>query len=384
MPPVVIDLKRTEDPRDVVHRAVQALAEGRIVGFPSESVYGAAASALEPSAVERLARWKGADASRPLSLALKSGEDALDYVPAISPLARRLARRCWPGPLTMIVDDTHPDSALRVLPDAVRAAVAPRGTVALRVPAHATVQSVLRLCAGPVVWTNAHPIGSPPAVTATEAVERLDDHASLVLDDGRCRFAQPPAVVRVDGLKLIVRRMGVLTDASLRQMAGYMLLFVCTGNTCRSPMAERLMRNLLARKFNVPIESLESRGILVMSAGVSAMSGSGPSAEAVAVLAQRGLDLRPHESQPLSERLARFADLILTMTRGHRDAILAHWPFTAGRVKVVSLDGADIADPIGGPLEMYQHCADQIERNLIAWLDQLDIQPLDSLVLPGE
>ncbi len=384
MPPVVIDLKRTEDPRDVVHRAVQALAEGKLVVFPTESVYGVAASALDTAAVERLYQWKGANENQPLSLALKSSDDALDYVPEMPELARRLSRRCWPGPMMLVVRDAHRDSVISVLPAPVRSAVAPRGSIALRVPAHPAVQAVLRLCAGPLVWTGANPAGAKYATTATEALEHLHDHVALVLDDGRCKFAQPPAIVRVEPQGLHVERQGVLTESSLRQLSSYMLVFVCTGNTCRSPMAEVIMRNMLAQKLKIPLDQLEQRGILVMSAGVAATAGSGPSPEAVTVMSHRGLDLSHHESQPLSERLVRFADVILTMTRGHRDAILAHWPFAAGRVHVVSLDGPDVADPIGGPEEMYQHCATQIERNLQGWLERLDIQPLATFTSSGE
>src|SRR5438105_14319783 len=104
MSPVVINVANAEDPRDVVHRAVQALAEGKLVAFPTETVYGLAASALSETAVERLLAVKGRAAGHPLTLAIKSADDALDYVPRLSPLGRRVARRCWPGPLTLVVD----------------------------------------------------------------------------------------------------------------------------------------------------------------------------------------------------------------------------------------------------------------------------------------
>src|SRR5580704_3843840 len=119
MPPVIIDLRSAEDSRDVVHRAVQALAEGKVVAFPTETVYALAASALAESAVERLAKVCRAAEAQPgtqgLTLAVKSADDALDYVPNLGLLGERLARRCWPGPVTLIVDDRHPDSLLRQL-----------------------------------------------------------------------------------------------------------------------------------------------------------------------------------------------------------------------------------------------------------------------------
>ena len=87
MPPVVIDVRSAEDIRDVVHRAVQALVEGKLVGFPTETVYGLAASALCPEAVDRLAEVKGRRPGQPFTLGIKSAEEAIDYAPNMSPLA---------------------------------------------------------------------------------------------------------------------------------------------------------------------------------------------------------------------------------------------------------------------------------------------------------
>jgi tRNA threonylcarbamoyl adenosine modification protein (Sua5/YciO/YrdC/YwlC family) len=376
MPPVVVDLKKTEDPRDVVHRAVQALAEGKLVAVPTETVYGLAASALQPAAVEKLMQVKGRPTGKPLALAIHGCEQACDYAPDLSPLAQRLARRCWPGPLTLVLDDQHPDSLVKQLSPLVQQAVSPQGTIGLRVPAHDTVLSILRLCAGPLVLSSANRSGGEDPVTAAEALEVCGDDVTLILDDGKCRFGQPSSVVRVQGNSWEILRPGVFGEGALRQLSTYMILFVCTGNTCRSPMAETVMRDLLARRLGVSLEELEQRGLMVMSAGISAMAGGGPASEAVDVMARKKLDLRRHESQPLTERLVRFADLILTMTRGHRDAILAQWPSAAGRVHLVCQDGRDVADPIGGPVEMYLRCAEQIEEQLRGWLDTLDLSSL--------
>src|SRR5690349_15773655 len=114
MPPVVIDIRSAEDSRDVVHRAVQALVEGKLVAFPTETVYSVAASALNERAVARLDSVRHPQA--PLELAVKSADEALDYVPSISKLGERLARRCWPGPVTLVLEDRCPDSLLNQLP----------------------------------------------------------------------------------------------------------------------------------------------------------------------------------------------------------------------------------------------------------------------------
>ncbi len=375
MPPLVIDLERADDARDVVHRAVQALAEGKLIALPTETVYGLAASALCESAVERLFTVKGRQRRQPLTLAIKSADDALDYVPDISRLAERLARRCWPGPVMLVLDDRHPDSVVKQLPFSVQEAISPEGTLGLRVPAHALVLDILRLSAGPLALTSANRSGQADSVTAQEVADSLGDDVDLILDDGRSKYAQPSSVVRVNAGGLKVLRAGVFAETTLRRLSSLMVLLVCTGNTCRSPMAEALMRQKLADRLGCGVDELEDCGVLVSSAGIAAMSGGRPSPEAAQVMAARGIDIASHTSQPLTDRLVRYSDLIITMTRGHREAVLAQWPEAAARTAVLSAQSIDVADPIGGPLETYQACADQIDRELDAWIDRLDLDP---------
>ena len=204
----------------------------------------------------------------------------------------------------------------------------------------------------------------------------LGDEIHLVLDDGACQFGQPSSVVKVTHAGLEVLRSGVVSPATLQRLASFMILLVCTGNTCRSPMAEGLLKNRLARELNCTPENLLDRGVMVASAGVSAMPGSPASPEAVAVLQESGIDISQHASQPVSERLVRNADLIFTLTAGHRQALLSQWPEAEGRVHLLSPDRRDVSDPIGGTTEDYRRCARQIDALLTARLDALDWKSL--------
>ncbi len=372
--PLVIDIRNADDVRDIVHRAVQALVEGQLVAFPTETVYGIGASARRADAVERLRKVKGRRAGAPFALAIRSAEEAFDYVPDMLPIARRLARRCWPGPVTLVVENKHRDRLTERLPHSVQEAVSPSGTLGLRVPAGGVLLEVLRLLAGPIALTSANRGGEAESVTAEDVVQALGDDVPLVLNDGRCRYGQPSSVVSVRKGKVKVLREGVVGVATLRRLANLMVLFVCTGNTCRSPMAELLMRGRLASRLKCNLEELEQRGVLVASAGVAAAPGGGPTAEAVEAMRDEGLDLSQHESQPLTEQLVRHADRILTMTASQRQMVVDRWPDAAGRTFVLMPNGSDIVDPIGQAVDAYRHCAAQIKTGIEHQVAQLQAE----------
>lgn len=361
MPPVVIDVRNAEDARDVIHRAVQALAEGQLVAFPTETVYGIGASACHAEAIERLCRLKERGHKSPFALAIKSAEEAIDFVPDMSPMARRLARRCWPGPVTLVVDSHHQDGLAALLPAKVREVVSPNGTIGLRVPANEILLDVLRMLAGPIALTSANRHGEPEAVTAEEVLRSLGDRVALILDDGPCRYGQPSSVVRVVDNRFEILRAGVVAEGTLKRLASTLVLFICTGNTCRSPMAELLMRQRLALHKKCRIEELEDRGFVVRSAGIAASAGSPAASESVAVMREAGLDLGKHEAQPLTEQLVRHADLILTMTAGHWQTIVQRWPGAADRTRMLLPEQIDVPDPIGRAVEAYRRCAEQIK-----------------------
>jgi protein-tyrosine phosphatase len=364
MPPVVIDVRNAEDARDVIHRAVQALAEGRLVAFPTETVYGIGASAVHPEAIERLRNLKDRNRQSPFAIAIKSAEEAIDFVPDMSPMARRLARRCWPGPVTLVVDSHHRDGLAAQLPKRVQEVISPNGTIGLRVPANEILLDVLRMLAGPIALTSANRHGEPEAVTAEEVRKSVGDRVALILDDGPCRYGQPSSVVRVHCNRFEILREGVVAEGTLKRLSSTMVLFVCTGNTCRSPMAEQLMRQRLAEIKKCRIDELEDHGFVIRSAGISAAAGCPASSESVAVMREHGLDLDKHEAQPLTEQLARHADLILTMTAGHWQTIVQRWPGAADRTHMLLPEQIDVADPIGRAVDAYRHCADQIKKGV--------------------
>lgn len=198
-----------------IDEAARALARGEVVAFPTETVYGLGADAVNPQAVRRVFALKGRPATHPLIVHL-SGEERLDrWASAVPEAARRLARRFWPGPLTLI---------LRARDDIDRTVTGGQDTVGLRVPSHPVAQALLqafeRCGSGAIAAPSANRFGRLSATRAWHVRAEFGDAIAQVLDGGACTIGVESTIVDLSTGRPVLLRPGGIGPAALADALG--------------------------------------------------------------------------------------------------------------------------------------------------------------------
>ena len=343
-------------------RGAAALAKGELVGFATETVYGVAAAANLPAAMDRLRELKNRP-RRPFSVHLARPNDAALYVADVPLVAQRLIAKTWPGPLTLVLPVGGRLADKRFNQANLYDVLCWQDTIALRCPDLNLARDMLAAVDWPVVAPSANLSGAASPRNAQDVLAALDGRIDLLIDSGPTRYGLDSSVVAVEGGSWRMVRRGVYTEAQIEALLRRTLLFVCTGNTCRSPMAAGLTRAMLARRLGCPVMLLSARGYEVLSAGVWAEDGRGATPEAVQAADKLGADISDHRSRKLTKELIDQADVVFCMSREHVDAVLELAPGACDKVRRL-LPRADIPDPLGGGLTVYQRAAERMQQAL--------------------
>ena len=207
MQTLMFDLKDTKRPKkeieDKIMAAARILRDGGLLAIPTETVYGLAANGLDPEAVRKIFVAKGRPQDNPLILTVPGPQWLTRYCVDVPPIAYELARRFWPGPLTLILKRNP------IVPDETTAGM---DTVAMRCPNHAVTLSILREAGIPVAAPSANSSGRPSCTCAEDVLEDMNGKIDGIVDGGPCTVGvestildltcQPPRLLRPGGLPL--------------------------------------------------------------------------------------------------------------------------------------------------------------------------------------
>ncbi len=315
------------------------IRQGGLVIFPTETVYGIAADYSNSKVMQRLREVKKRSPDKPFSILIAQLGLISNHTLMTNPLLYKLIDKYWPGPLTVVVPAKEEGK-----------------TIGVRMPDHAIALKLVQESQCTIAAPSANFEGNPPPGTCQEALRDLGDLVDVAIDGGTAKLGVGSSVVDLTQEKFVVLREGVIKQADVERISKQKtILFVCTGNSCRSVMAEYILKDTLSGRKDIEI----------ISAGTGVFFRSSASAETIAVLQEQGIDASKHLSESLTTIMLKKADLIIVMTRGHREQVLERVPEVEKRVYLLKefvnmpiglhMD-IDVPDPIGRSHQAYKEC----------------------------
>ncbi len=326
---------------------VSILDKGGIVGFPTETVYGLGVNSDNSKGLKRLSELKKRIKNKPFTVHISPLQRIDDFTADNSTQVYKLIDKFWPGPLTLIVAGKRKAE-----------------TIGLRCPSSRIAQDLINRSTHILIATSANFSGSQPAIEAQDVLNNFADSIEAIIDAGRTRLALESSIVDLSLSPAGYPRIAAISKERIEKvLTTKVVLFVCTGNSCRSVMAKALLEKKLKESGKSNIE--------VIDAGTGTFGGMLPTAQTIELLAREGIDVSAHTSVQLTRRIVRKSDLILVMSKMHKEQILSIEPQAKEKVFLLKefalgkgVSEPDIPDPIGQPMETYESCFKIIKQSI--------------------
>lgn len=333
-PIIKIELQHIDEKK--LKKVIDVLTEGGLVIIPTDTVYGIVANSKNESSVKRLYKIKKRPLDKPFTIIIERKERIEEFSKIVPRSAYKLIDKFWPGPLTVIIPKEDGTS------------------VGLRMPDHNFVLRLLGELDFPLVCPSANISGKKPPSNLNEALKELDGLVDLAVDGGSTPIGIESTVVDLTKEPASILREAALSKEKIQnEINKKIVLFVCTGNSCRSVMAEGLLKKKLLE--------MGKKNIEVISAGIAMVDGLKPTPETLELLNREGIDFSSYVSKRVSPLMVKKADLIFVMETIHEKRLKELVPNIKNNLfllkefaKIEETGSLDISDPIGKSFLEYE------------------------------
>ena len=350
---------KNPDPVSIT-RTVEVLKEGGIIVYPTDTLYGLGVDMTNPKAVNKLLHLKRRNIDSPISLMVDSINSMEEIIGTISPKKQALIKNILPGKFTILMknkneemsDKKHPWNHLN------------QHRVGFRIPDHAVCRELSIQLSKPISSTSANISGQESALNITEVISYFGNKLDLILDAGPVQSNKGSTVIDLTKLPFLVFREGDVNMEELgkllpgikfeKRKTKFNVIFVCTGNICRSPMGEGILKAMVEKTKFKDIFSIQSAGTLNL--------GPVPTHDfSIKIADDNEIDLSSHRAKPIDEKIIDEASIIFCMAMDHQHYLQKHFPRYKHKFHLLKdwqrpkpLAVPSIADPIGHELKFFE------------------------------
>ncbi len=318
-------------------------------------MFGVGCDARDNKAIEKINQIKNRQSGKGYIVLIPDASWLEKMDVSISVNCRRLMEQYSPGNLTFVLP--YHGTAFQHL--------AMDGALAIRIPTAFNLRKFIERLGTPIVSTSINKAGENPLDNLDDIYRKFHESLSFYVEEPMTWEPQPSTIMRCEE-KLEILREGSIPESELREsLQKPLITFICTGNICRSPIAEYLLKDRI-EKDGLELRS-ESAGFLP--------SGNAISKHSETLLRDQGINATMHRSTQINNLIIRRSWLLVVMTESHREQLLAMVPYARHKVRLLSEfggNGTDIEDPYGGTLDQYRYAFMRIDTHIQSLIEYVN------------